>query len=80
MNVKRGAKVPKNVAFANVVYLIELKKRAKWIPRNIPAMRVLFRFLFFKGACFLKKLIPHKMRAPKLIRQKEIVTAGTLSK
>ena len=42
--VNKGAKVPRNVAFAMVVNFIEPKNKAKCIPNKIPASSVLFKF------------------------------------
>ena len=80
LNVNKGAKVPRNVALAMVVNFIDPKKRAKCMPSMIPANRVLFNCLLFNGVCFLIILINHKINAPKLILQNEMVTAGTLSR
>ena len=79
-NVNKGARVPKNVAFAIVVNFMDSKKRAKCIPNKIPAKYVRFRFSFLSEGCFFIKLINHKMRAPMPIRQKDMVTAGTFSR
>ena len=43
-NVKNGAKVPKNVAFAILVILTASKNNAKWIPSNAPAHIVILKF------------------------------------
>ena len=80
MNVNKGASVPRNVALAMVVNFIDPKKRAKCMPSMIPANSVCFNCLLFNGVCFLNILMNHKIIAPKLILQKEMVTAGTLSR
>ena len=78
--VNTGAKVPRKVALAILVSLMDPKKSAKWMPKKTPAMRVLFKFSLLSGACFHTRLIPHKIIAPNPMRQNEIATAGTFSR
>ena len=61
ISVKKGANVPKNVAFAMDVNFIDSKKSAKCIPNKIPAIIVLLRLLLLSGFSALIKLNSHKI-------------------
>ena len=61
---KRGANVPKNVAFAILVIFNRLKNNAKCIPSKMPAIKILLRLLLlFTLPCLKNKLYSPKYKS-----------------